>query len=355
MKRVLIGVLLASTISLFVACEQDSLLLPSDELITQIASSDAKTEVSVDALPVEIANYIETNYAPLAVESASKVRNLGFEVLLENNYFLYFNENQECLGGGNGSEGHHPRPHRGCMRGDTIDLATLPAAVYDYVAANYPDATIAVAVQKPSGKFGVELSDGTTMIFDAEGVFITLCGQCPGGPPPHHGGCMAGDTVTIAELPQAALDYVAANYPDLTIQTVVVKPIGAFAVELSDGTILLFNPDGVFFRLCGDGPAGPPPPHEGRCMRGDTIDLANLPQAVIDYVAATYPDLTIQTAVVKPDGVFAVELSDGMVLLFDPEGVFIHECDNDGPGGHGGPGGPGGPGGHHGGHGGHGG
>ena len=352
MKRILFGLLLASTVTLFFACEQDASLLQGDELVQQIAASAEKTSVSAEALPAGILDYINTNYAPLAIENASIVKKMGYEVMLENNFFLYFNQDQECLGAGGGPGGFggpHPHPHfGGCMKGDTVDIATLPVAITDYVTANYPDATISVAVVKPSGKFGVELSDGTMLIFDADGVFLTLCGQCPGGPPPPHGGCMAGDTIDLTGLPQAAQDYVLATYPDLTIQTVVVKPIGVFAVELSDGTVLLFNPEGVFLHLCGVHPG--PHPHPG-CMDGDTVTVAELPQAAQDYVSTNFPDLTIQTVVVKPNGFFAVELSDGVILLFDAEGAFIHDCDGDGPGG--GSGGNGG--GHGGGHGGHGG
>ncbi|MBK7407315.1 MAG: PepSY-like domain-containing protein [Saprospirales bacterium] len=364
MKKILFGLLLASTGILFFACQQDGLLLQDDALIQQIATSAAKTTINPDALPAEIANYVSTNYAPLSVESASLVQKLGYEVMLENNFFLYFNRNQECLGAGDGPGGFggpHPPHHGGCMKGDTIDLATLPTAITDHVVAFYPDATITVAVVKPSGKYGVELSDGATLIFDADGVFLTLCGECPSGPPPPHPGCMEGDTVAATDLPQAAQDFLLATYPDLTIQTVVVKPIGVFAVELSDGAILLFSPEGVFIHLCGEYPGPHPNPHPG-CMTGDTVTIADLPQAAQDYVAITFPDLTIQTVVVKLNGFFAVELSDGQILLFDAAGTFLHDCDNDGPGGnggpggdddndghggHGGPGGNGGPGGHH--------
>lgn len=347
MKRILFGLLLASSVTVFFACEQENLSLQNDELIQQISASAEKTEINPDALPAGIISYVSTNYAPLAIESAARAHNLGYEVVLENNLFLYFNDEQDCLGGGGpgGPGGPHPH-HGGCMKGDTIDLATLPTAIVDYVAANYPDATIAVAVQKFSGKYGVELSDGTNLIFDADGVFITLCGGGPGGPPPPHGGCLAGDTLAAGDLPQAATDYIAANYPDLSIQTVVVKPIGVFAVELSDGVVLLFNPEGVFLHICGVHPG--PHPHGG-CLAGDTLTVADLPQVAQDYIADTYPDLTIQTVVVRPSGKFAVELSDGTVLLFNSEGEFIRECSGDGPGGHGGPGGG------HGGHGGHGG
>lgn len=266
-----------------------------------------------------------------------------------------------------------------CMRGDTVDVSALPQAAADQIAADYPNATIQTVVEKHDGKaYAVELSDGTILIFKADGTLIGTCDDLPFGP--HHGpghpfdgGCLGGDTVTVADLAQTAVDYIAANYPNATIQTVVSKFDGkAFAVELSDGTVLVFKADGTFVGTCPGGPGnGPGHPFDGGCLGGDTLTVADLPQAAVDYVAATYPNATIQTVVSKFDGkAFAVELSDGTVLIFKADGTFVGTCPGgpgngpggghsgghqggghtgNGPGG-GGPGGPhggGGPGGHH--------
>ena len=185
--------------------------------------------------------------------------------------------------------------------------------------------------------------------------------------------CMRGDTVDVSELPQAAADQIATDYPNATIQTVVKKHHGkAYAVELSDGTILIFKADGSLIGTCDTLSSGPhhgpgDHPYDGGCLGGDTLTVADLPQAAVDYVAANYPNETIQTVVSKFDGkAFAVELSDGTVLIFKADGTFVGTCPGgpgNGPGGGhsggghtgggpggGGPGGPhggGGPGGHH--------
>ena len=108
--------------------------------------------------------------------------------------------------------------------------------------------------------------------------------------------------------------------------------------------MLLFGADGAFLHEC-----GLQPPHHGgnRCLRGDTVSVADLPAAIATYVEPTYPGATITTAVQKPNGAFGVEVSTGEVLLVDAEGVFVRICDGQPGGGHGG-----GPGGGHGGHGG---
>lgn len=185
-------------------------------------------------------------------------------------------------GGGSDSTAH-------CMRGDTVDVASLPQAITDYLAANFPTATVVTAVSKHNGRaYAVELSDGTILIFKGNGDLLGECGSLPthpggphgpGGPSdpggphgPGHpgGGCLGGDTLTITDLPVGVADYVATNYANTTIQTVVSKRQGlAFAVELSDGTVLIFKADGTFVGTCpaqpgpggpGNGPGGPHDP-----------------------------------------------------------------------------------------------
>ncbi|MGI9159113.1 MAG: PepSY-like domain-containing protein [Saprospiraceae bacterium] len=182
-------------------------------------------------------------------------------------------------GGGSDSTAH-------CMHGDTLDVASLPQAVTDYLAANYPTATVVTAVSKHNGRaYAVELSDGTTLIFKGNGDLLGECGNLPthpggphgpgsepggpgnpGGPhgPGHPGGgCLGGDTLTITDLPAGVADYVAANYATTTIQTVVSKRQGlAFAVELSDGTVLIFKADGTFVGTCPDQPGPGNGPHD---------------------------------------------------------------------------------------------
>jgi hypothetical protein len=255
-------------------------------------------------------------------------------------------------GGGSDSTAH-------CMRGDTLDVASLPQAITDYLTANYPTATVVTAVSKRDGRaFAVELSDGTILIFRGNGDLLGECGNLPthpggphgpGGPGNPDGGCLSGDTLTIADLPAGVTDYVSANYANTTIQTVVSKRNGlAFAVGLSDGTVLIFKADGTFVGTCPgqSGPGGPgngPGPNPGGCMRGDTLAITDLPAGVTDYVAANYANTTIQTVVSKRQGLaFAVELSDGTVLIFKADGTFVGTCTGNGPHGPGnGPGGPG--------------
>lgn len=281
MKNLILGTFALGLIMLAFSCKKDATTVAVDNtaLMTAIASSTEKQTVEVAQLPTSLREYVSLSFNPIAIESAWLVSGRGYEVELEDGQNLYFRTDGNCLGAGTGGGG---------------------------------------------------------------GVFR----------------CMNGDTVDVSELPQAAADYVTANFPSLTIQTVVFKSHGdrtGYAVELSDGTILLFNADGEYVHTCGDfdepngggghgghggghhgdgnGPNGP----GGGCAAGDTIQVADLPQAATDYVTTNYPSETITLAVVKPSGKFGVELSNGEVLLFEADGTFIKVCDgqpNGGPHNH---------------------
>ncbi len=244
MKYLFFGLLLASTVGIFTACEQDNPLLQDEELMSTIMDSSQKTAVTQDDLPESIQGYMEENYPPVLVEEAFVVKDLGHELQLETGINVYFNDRNRFLG-----HRPHPHPRFRCLRGDTLDVTDLPQAILDYVAENLPDETIEVAVVKPFGLYAVGLSNDVILVFDEEGEFISRCGRWDG---PGHPGrrCMRGEEIVIEDLPQSVTGYVTDNYPDETTEAAVTKPSGAYAVKLSDGTVLLFDADGVFIKEC---------------------------------------------------------------------------------------------------------
>lgn len=286
MKNFIYGLLAMSIMGIAFACQKDDSTsnATSAELMTSIANSSSKEAVLVSTLPTSVREYVALSFTPLQIESAWHAKGLGYQVELEDGQDLYFRDNGGCMGTGQ-SEGTFR-----CMGGDTVDVSTLPQAAADYVAANYPDLTIQTVVSKTHGDhtgYAVELSDGTILLFKGDGTFFNLCGDFDGngdghgddgGQGGHHGGG---------------------------------GPHG-------DG------PHG------GNGPGGGP---HGGCAAGDTIATADLPQAAADYVAANYAGETINVVVVKPSGKFGVELSSGVVLLFEADGTFIKVCDGQPVGG----------------------
>lgn len=267
MKKILLGLMLLGLQAIFVSCEKDETNSQSAS-VDAIALAAQKQPVSPAMLPADVLNYIAANYGPLMAEAAWYVEGAGHEVALENGELLYFSEDNTSLD-------RRGRRGRGCLQGDTLTLDALPVAVADYLTANYPDQTVNMLVSKRGGELlAVELSGGQVLLFDAAGTFLRECvqGSGPSNPDPHphdsihptdsvphvQRGCLYGDTLTIADLPAAATDYVVANFPDLTINTVVFRSVRAiWAVELSDGSVLLFTEAGAYIKNCGERTGNP--------------------------------------------------------------------------------------------------
>jgi hypothetical protein len=358
MKKVVIGILLASFVGLW-ACQKDILNDSTLGLLETIANDTSSDPVGTTDLPNSIVSYVNENYSPLEIEMVFMSDDNGYHVILEDGQELFFNMNGDFLGDGNegqGNGGNHGGGHMGngphsngnpgagcaanCIAGDTLDTAELPQAVLDYVAENYAGLSINVAVLKPSGKFGVELSDGTVLLFDEDGSFIKVCegdegmhggghhgmGNHGGNHGPGQGGetnmCTFGDTLTLADLPQSATDYVAENYPGESIEVVVAKPNGDFAVELSSGTVLIFDEDGTFEHECGNhGGHGPG-------WGGTEITASELPAAAITYIESNYPGETVVLAILTFHEKYFVELSNEVKIIFDTDGNVIFDSGN---------------------------
>jgi hypothetical protein len=364
MKKLFFGMLLASVMGMFFACQKDSLSTATD-LINTIANADSKQLVQVEDLSSNITGYVSQNYAPVSVEAAWHVSKAGYEVALEDGQVLYFNERHHFLGGDDGSG--HPHGQRRCMRGNEASVNDLPAAATQHITDNFPGETVELVKIKLNGFFAVKLSGGGVLLFDADGAFIRECGEMAGPGEPGSGpggghpcGCMYGDTLTVDDLAPAAADFIATEYPDETIAIVVLKASGKWAVELGDGTVLLFDADGVFIKECGvtepgsgpwgpwnhnhhgghgghgghhggggmgpgGGPGGPVGPGG---MGGTQINVDELPQLAKDYIAANYPDSTVEFVVLKNNGKYFVKMATGEKLLFDADGNILFDSGN---------------------------
>lgn len=159
------------------------------------------------------------------------------------------------------------------------------------------------------------------------------------------------DMVGIADLPSGISSYVKQNHAPFDIEAVYHAPNLGYEVMLENGLCLFFGTNGN--HLNHDGMHGDMGNHHGgmgqgfnHCMAGDTLDATDLPQAIINYINTNYSGNTVLIVVVKPSGKLGVELSGGSVLMFYPNGSFIHLCDAQGGGGnhghgHGNMGGPG--------------
>ena len=110
----------------------------------------------------------------------------------------------------------------GLEEGDPVKVTDLPQGVFDYATANYPGYTVASAASDPlcqgGDAYDVKLtksgSPDVTLIFTTDGTFV-----------------QKEEELNFADLPQAAKDYITANFAGWTPASLAEKFI------LADGSI----------------------------------------------------------------------------------------------------------------------
>ncbi len=213
-----------------------------------------------------------------------------------------------------------------------IDTTEIPDAVLEYIANNFPDAAITSATTFEDSETAliVGLDNHQEVAFDRNGDPLDTSGvdyrggkggkgKHGKGKGKHHGdgGKGHGDEISVDSLPQAILDYLAANYAGYTpkhAETDTLCSVGAvYEVALfkdsTDRVKLFFDPSGTFL------------------MSGKRVGFtADVPQAVKDLLTASYAAYTPRNRAVKltmADGSiqYVVYLKNGS----DRKKVFVKE------------------------------
>jgi putative PepSY-like beta-lactamase-inhibitor len=301
MKQLIIILIGLGFATFYLSCDKDnnSLSLNQEELlIEQIVTASTVESVGVREFPGAISDYVHVNHAPYDIDLAFHAAPHGYEVFLENGLCLYFDQNGNHLNhdGLHGDMGNH---HGGgdpginfCLAGDTLDIATLPQEVIDYIAANHFGASAVTLVVKPSGNLAVEISTGDILMFSPSGNYYHDCdmqgtgghghehgnigspgwhcdpdgntGGGHGGPMGHgnHGGmdnhsgpdepCWGGTSISIDDLPTAITTYINANHTDAIIEHVMQSFNDNYFLRLSDCARLVFDEDGNILFDSGD-------------------------------------------------------------------------------------------------------
>jgi len=132
----------------------------------------------------------------------------------------------------------------------------------------------------------------------------------------------------MADLPQAAQDYLTENHAGAAIEEGYRTETGEFVLLLDNGMVVIFNADGAVIlefdldALLDD--------HDEDDEDWDEIPLDSLPQSILDYVTANYPNSTIEEAVVCPDNNHIIVFLDtDEALEFDADGNFVGVFDED--------------------------
>ena len=203
-----------------------------------------------------------------------------------------------------------------------VRVGDLPVEILDFVAREYPELTINKAEEEDNGNFEVELSNGTELIFDANGSFLGIDDDS------QENGDFDDSEIAKEDLLQVILDYIELNYPGVGIDEAELEHNNQYEVELNDDTILIFNMDGDFQGVGvdendQDNDGNYDWEDENGNDDGDSIDIAQLPEIALLYLQENYPNLTIVYAEIEGEGDFEVTMSNGLEVYFDAEGNFL--------------------------------
>lgn len=131
-------------------------------------------QYSLSEIPNNVRSYIAGEFAGFAIQSATSFEvNDGsqyVEVIVDNNGSLLFDSEGVFLcgddslsSGGYGDDDDDDDEY--------INPENLPQAILDYIAENYPNATIEEA-EFEDGEYEVELNNDVELCFDSQGNFI---------------------------------------------------------------------------------------------------------------------------------------------------------------------------------------
>tara|TARA_R100001369_G_scaffold92902_1_gene141216 strand:- start:34523 stop:35260 length:738 start_codon:yes stop_codon:yes gene_type:complete len=125
-------------------------------------------------------------------------------------------------------------------------------------------------------------------------------------------------------LSQKILNYITANYPNLTIVEAEEEDNGNIEITLSDGTELVFDSAGNFLGEDND---------QDDDFGDHNVNISDLPKSITDFITANYPGISIEEAEIENNGNYEIELENDVELIFDADGNFLgvarDENDND--------------------------
>ncbi|MCB0639265.1 MAG: PepSY-like domain-containing protein [Lewinella sp.] len=246
-----------------------------------------------------------------------------------------------------------------CDEGIDLNLADLPQAIQDYLADQFPGVDIDDIEQflvDNGVSFGVSLDNDVEILFDENGLVISM------------GTEYSQDDIPVADLPQLILDYLAENYPDLSVvhaEWDLEFGEQYYEVHLGDDLELYFDADGLF--VCFDDSPGHHNNDDDTCGNGDDDDGhddgydngddddhgngdddddddgedhgdhdgGNLPAEVLAsidaYVGQNFPDYSVDEVDLEDwcDNVTVIEVelngpgSDDTDLYFDLSGTYL--------------------------------
>lgn len=219
---------LAATIT-FSSCSSDDDQGTDVDLNLTAQLSDAY--VNPASLPQSILNYISTNYPDNTITEAEIEDNNNFEVELNNDVELVFDQQGNFLGIDDDSDDD--------FGDEDIAVGDLPENIRTFINTHFSGATIEEAERENNGNYEIELSDDTELVFDSNGNFL-------GRADDDDNDDRDDDDIAVSALPQVIRDYIAENYPENTIIEAEKEDDNSYEVTLNNGVELEFDADGNF-------------------------------------------------------------------------------------------------------------
>lgn len=169
---------------------------------------------------------------------------------------------------------------------------------------------------------------GLTMITSScELIDVTLDNGPHGDDPPIQidiSPCEEGEDIAIDSLPQAILDYLNGEFPNIEIEEATVFFDGEqelFGIILANGMEILFDETGIVLSS-GD-----------ESMEG-SVAIDSLVEGILDYINNNFPEINIDSAHVIiefGEQFFEIDLNNDLHLFFDQLGEFVcQEIDHGG-------------------------
>lgn len=191
---------------------------------------------------------------------------------------------------------------------DSIALSGLPAAITNYLSANYPGYTFQKAFTDKdssgavSGYVVIIQFNGNPvgLKFDASGNFINVLEQREGrdltGDGWHEGGRFHNrdgrhaDTVQLAALPTGILSYFTANYPQDTLLRAYVNRDSSYIIfsKNNGAFVTVFSSNGTFVKR-----NELQPQEDGNV---NAVAQSALPASIQTYLSTTYPNYVFNQA-----------------------------------------------------------
>jgi len=307
MKRTFLGNIFLWVMIAFTACNTPENVDPNQN---PVISSGSVETITSTALPAMVLSSINQDFAGQTITETLKETGsdgtVMYTVTMSSQNVASYNE------AGN--------------KGTEVALGNLAQAITDYVNSNFAGSTVSRAVNLLKttnvNLTLIRLSGNQVLSFDAANNFLN--GEVDENDDDDD---CTETAIAVSGLPQAAQDYIAANYAGQTIQEAYKKDCNGmiqYEVELSNNIEILFDANGQFIKEEKEDD------DKGSNQNEVVISATALPQAIQTYITTNYAGKTIAKAYKITDTAgattgYEVELNDGTEVYFDANGTFVKE------------------------------